>query len=184
MPQFDFKCLLKGELLQKVSSRYPDVEPESLELLTVLKQVGATLQSLGDQLLAEKGISEGRFYILVFLELEELQGHDDPHPSTIADNIGVTRATVTGLLDGLERDGLVERRHNTLDRRALTICLTAKGREVLDSFVPIQTREFRALFSPLDADEKRTLIRLLSKLEPTPGALQVDASAGAAGPGA
>lgn len=166
MTEFDIKCLLKGELLNRVTRRYPDMDPDTLELMTQLKQVSATIESINNRLLAEKGLSEGRFYILAFLMMEELQEHDDPHPSTIADNLGVTRATITGLLDGLERDGLVQRQHNTIDRRALTICLTEKGRDLLDAVVPVQAREFNEVLAPLNREEKQTLARLLLKLDP------------------
>ena len=73
----------------------------------------------------------------------------DPSPSEIAEHIGVTRATITGLLDGLERDGFLERRQDSRDRRALTIHLTGKTHRFLDEYLPEQARRINALMADL-----------------------------------
>jgi DNA-binding MarR family transcriptional regulator len=43
----------------------------------------------------------------------------------------VTPATITGVLDGLERDGMVTRRRSDEDRRVVLVTLTDQGRELL-----------------------------------------------------
>jgi DNA-binding MarR family transcriptional regulator len=43
----------------------------------------------------------------------------------------VTPATITGMLDGLERDGMVHRRRSDEDRRVVLVALTDRGRELL-----------------------------------------------------
>jgi DNA-binding MarR family transcriptional regulator len=57
-------------------------------------------------------------------------------PSLLADKAGVTRATMTGLLDSLERTGLIERIPHRDDRRMLNVKLTAKGQQRLDEVMP------------------------------------------------
>jgi DNA-binding MarR family transcriptional regulator len=44
--------------------------------------------------------------------------------------VGLEPSTMTGLVDRMERDGLVERTPDPRDRRAQRICLTAEGRRV------------------------------------------------------
>ncbi|UUZ64604.1 hypothetical protein LP417_06450 [Polaromonas sp. P1-6] len=51
-------------------------------------------------------------------------------PNVLGERAGVTRVTVTGLLDGLERETMTERQADARDRRALRIRLTRKGRQV------------------------------------------------------
>src|SRR5688572_7998896 len=53
-------------------------------------------------LLAPFGLSEGRFVLLFVLDAAD----DGLAPNALAEQAGVTRATVTGLLDGLERESL------------------------------------------------------------------------------
>ena len=109
-------------------------------------------------------MTEGKFYVLVYLFEEELLGHDAPSPSAIADHIGVTRGTITGLLDGLERDGYVERSDDPRDRRALTIKINNKARTFLDAFLPTTTSRLER-FMPLTKEERLLVIELLAKLD-------------------
>ncbi|HSB38234.1 MAG TPA: SMC-Scp complex subunit ScpB [Gaiellaceae bacterium] len=49
----------------------------------------------------------------------------------LADAEGVRSATMTGIVNGLEQDGLVRRRPHGRDRRSVNIEATAAGRRVL-----------------------------------------------------
>ena len=69
-------------------------------------------------LLAPHGLSEGRFVLLFLLDAAP----DGLAPAVLAQQAGVSRATVTGLIDGLERKALVARQADASDRRALRIC--------------------------------------------------------------
>lgn len=65
----------------------------------------------------------------------------DPRATVCAERSGVTRATITGLLDGLEKDDLVERQHRKDDRRMLSIHLTQKRRVLCLVAIPIVKRD-------------------------------------------
>ncbi len=60
--------------------------------------------------------------------------HDGLTPSELAESLSVARATVSNLLKGLVRDGLVERVMSPEDARRVTIVPTHKGRTVLETF--------------------------------------------------
>ena len=64
------------------------------------------------------------------LVLGQLRDHGVMSPSELGDRLIVARATVTGLLDSLERRGLVTRTANPADRRGLLVDITPAGREV------------------------------------------------------
>lgn len=74
----------------------------------------------------------------------------------------VTKGNVTQLLDGMEGEGLLERRR---DGRTKRIYLTDKGRCRRTEVVAIQEDRIAADFDALDDDEMRTLIRLLRKVD-------------------
>jgi len=75
----------------------------------------------------------------------------------------VTKSNVTGLVDRLERQGLV-RRGGQSDRRATVAQLTAAGARLLAGAAPRHGERLAELTRCLTVREKRTLIRLLTKL--------------------
>jgi DNA-binding MarR family transcriptional regulator len=56
--------------------------------------------------------------------------------SDIAESIMVNVSTVTGIVDRLERKGLIERQRETTDRRVITIALTEKGTSLAENSPP------------------------------------------------
>jgi MarR family transcriptional regulator, 2-MHQ and catechol-resistance regulon repressor len=83
--------------------------------------------------------------------------------SEIGRTLVVTKANVTGLVDRLERQGLVTRSVQQ-DRRAITVRLTTAGADLLDRAAPRHSELLADLTGCLDDGEKRTLISLLTKL--------------------
>lgn len=158
------KMPLKGELLRKCSQRFPAADISTIEIITQLQSVGRAISALLNSDLAPYGLTEGKFYVLAYLFSEEMLGHDPPSPSTIADNLGVTRGTITGLLDGLEREDFLERCRHRSDRRALTIQMTDKGRHFMDTFVPASMNTKTKLI-PLRDTEKHNLSEQLSQID-------------------
>lgn len=75
----------------------------------------------------------------------------------------VTKSNVTGLVDRLERDGLAVRAKHS-DRRATLVRLTRAGDTLLRRAAPPHTTQQNPLAKGLTQREKRTLVRLLSKL--------------------
>ena len=111
-------------------------------------------------LLAPHGLSEGRFVLLFLLDAAA----DGLAPNTLAERAGVTRATVTGLLDGLEREELIARHADANDRRALCIRLTRKGKRVAKTVFEQHGRWIGSLFGNLSALERKQLAALLDKV--------------------
>jgi DNA-binding MarR family transcriptional regulator len=69
------------------------------------------------------------------LVLSILADSDSPlSPNKIADRLIISRASVTSLIDSLERRGFVQRQPHRTDRRMLLIELTIAGRKVADAF--------------------------------------------------
>lgn len=111
-------------------------------------------------LLAPHSLSEGRFVLLFLLDA----AREGLAPNALAEQAGVTRATVTGLLDGLEREALIERQADASDRRALHIRLTLKGKQVAKQVFDQHGRWIAGLFGNLSAPERQQLATLLDKV--------------------
>jgi DNA-binding MarR family transcriptional regulator len=74
------------------------------------------------------------------------------------------RTTISGVLDRLERHGLVVRKEDPADRRAYRIYLTERGRALEEELGNVSRRVNALISSHLEATERRELIRLLKKL--------------------
>jgi DNA-binding MarR family transcriptional regulator len=85
-------------------------------------------------------------------------------PAELADLTGVSRATMTGLIDTLERDGLVTRKPDPVDRRMMSVHLTPRGHQTLHEVLPGAFQNMAAMLAPLTESERKTLVRLLSKI--------------------
>jgi DNA-binding MarR family transcriptional regulator len=83
--------------------------------------------------------------------------------SRLADALSCDASNVTGLVDRLESQGLVERRPSADDRRVKAVNLTATGSRLRAQLLRRMTRRPLPL-SRLSADEQRTLVRILEKL--------------------
>lgn len=110
--------------------------------------------------LAPYGLSEGRFIVLFLLD----NAPDGLAPAALAEQAGVTRATITGLLDGLERDALIARHADPVDRRALCIRLTDKGKEIAAQVFMQHSTWIANLYANLSASEREQLTMLLNKV--------------------
>ncbi|MES2180980.1 MAG: MarR family transcriptional regulator [Pseudomonadota bacterium] len=76
----------------------------------------------------------------------------------LADKTGVTKATMTGFIDGLERDHLIERIADKIDRRKMLIKLTPAGQKKLDEVMPDYHAHVHDLMSHLSAVERAAML--------------------------
>jgi DNA-binding MarR family transcriptional regulator len=77
----------------------------------------------------------------------------------------VTGGNVTGLVDQLEAEGLVERFDDPDDRRAIRIRLTRAGSRWFTAMASEHEEWIAALFGELTASERATLYRLLARVK-------------------
>jgi DNA-binding MarR family transcriptional regulator len=77
---------------------------------------------------------------------------------------GLEPSTMTGLLDRMERDGLVERRPDPADRRVLKIFLTEAGAKARETVVRIVDETLTGIFLGIATDEIEALKKLMRKV--------------------
>ena len=84
--------------------------------------------------------------------------------STISQRRGIDAPTVTGIVSRMEQNGLVERRHDRIDRRVVRVYLTDEGREAYE-FLISAAEDFNAtLTRSMSEAEQRDLLLKLQRL--------------------
>ena len=106
--------------------------------------------------------------------LARLQLGGPARPSVLAAEFGVAPRTITELVDILERDGLVARKADPTDRRALLVTLTGQGEAALAVAGATRTRLMKQVFGALEADDRATMARLLQTLDDAMAPLSTD----------
>ncbi|KKI88974.1 hypothetical protein WQ54_28865 [Bacillus sp. SA1-12] len=105
-------------------------------------------------------LSNGKLKVLISI----LNNERPLNPSELANEARVTRSTMTGLLDGLEKDGFI-RRSILDDRRKTAIYLTEKGNSVLNTLMPLYKGHMTKIFSKTTEEEQQLLVNLLVKIK-------------------
>jgi DNA-binding MarR family transcriptional regulator len=126
-----------------------------------LRQLGSLISTELDRSVRRQGFSGAAFGVLQVLH--ESGGSAAPHE--ISDRLAVSRATVTGLLDGLERRRLVRRARHPGDRRMLRVEMTGRAQVLLAELLPEHNRAVGRIFAGLGAPEQQQLVTLLNRLQ-------------------
>jgi DNA-binding MarR family transcriptional regulator len=104
------------------------VDISAVEALASLRLAGRAIHLLQERWGARHGLTEGRLGVLF-----RLYRSGDMPLGELADDIVTTPRNVTGLVDHLERDGLVERVPDADDRRSVRARLTQAGKERIEA---------------------------------------------------
>ena len=165
MQRLVLKDLPRYECLVEASKQFPDLDPSACEAFMHLIRAGDEVSRVMDAHFSGHATTHGRF--LVMMLLLEKKGTDCPRPTTpaeLAELASVSRATITGLLDSLERDGYVRRQPDPADRRQMSVRLTPAGEQFMHALLPDHFRIISSLMSPLSEHERKTLVLLLNKI--------------------
>jgi DNA-binding MarR family transcriptional regulator len=158
---FLLRDLPKYECILHLSERYPQIDPRAVEAFLVLWRTATDTLGTLESCLQQHGMSQGKFTVLMILNRNPEQG---VNPSELADRAGVTRATMTGLLDGLEREKLITRQGDRIDRRRAVVRLSPQARQFLDGMLPSYYVRLHELMIDLSEEEKARLTQLLMKI--------------------
>ncbi|WP_424358197.1 MarR family winged helix-turn-helix transcriptional regulator [Methanocella sp. MCL-LM] len=83
----------------------------------------------------------------------------------IRDYLEVPNSTLTGMIDRLEKKGLIERTLSGRDRRSFGLKLTAKGQELRGEQHQIRLAGASGMLAALDSDEeRRAFVGMLNKI--------------------
>lgn len=97
--------------------------------------------------------------------LKLLESFADLSLSTLSERIRAQNSTVTGIVDRMEREGLVRRERSKADRRVVHIRLSEKGAKLAREIQVEPMEIFRSALLSLSPADLRDLLRILTRLQ-------------------
>ncbi len=144
------------------------------EAVASLSRAVGSLRCAGSQRLVRLGISMTHFHVLTLL-----RHHDAMPMSRLADVLGASMPSVTGIVDRMEERGLVERVRVPDDRRIVLVQPTQAGLDLVDEAELIGSDVFRRALARLKGRDLADLTRITNHLRDaveaemaTPGATE------------
>lgn len=147
--------------MRRHSEKYAEFHWPSVELLVNLIYTCDVIQTHMARKIETHGLSLGAFNALMILSRREGEGYP---MHELGELLLVSRANITGLVDCLERRGLVERVSPTEDRRVRLVRLTKAGQKLLESILPGHYSRVREMFQGVSNKDKAVLSKLLTTL--------------------
>ncbi|MBA2941207.1 MarR family transcriptional regulator [Paenibacillus sp. CGMCC 1.16610] len=118
------------------------------------------VQQLEEQLV-KYDLTLGRWCVLVALKSSERE----MVPSEISDDLAVTRANISNLLNALEKAGRIRRDFDPSNRRRILVSLTPEGHELIEQVWPVYEQTITEnVGNKLTLEEQHQLEKLLEKL--------------------
>jgi DNA-binding MarR family transcriptional regulator len=117
------------------------------------------MQRLLNRRMADQGASLARTKLLLFLDKRGAARAAD-----IAEFFDNAPRTVTEAIDGLERDGLVQRTPDARDRRVKQVSITEEGRRVIGETEPLRQELIESIFGVLSDDERKSLGAMMGRM--------------------
>ena len=133
-------------------------ETSITEVFELIDQTAKNLRRIQRLTIHESGLTPSQYQVL-----HTLWDRDEMPFKDLASACYCTRPTITGLIDGLERKGLVSRKPNPEDRRSLLAGLTDEGR-ALQRRTPSLEKTYAKCCVGLEPQEFRQLGLLLRRL--------------------
>lgn len=143
----------------KNAKKYGNREDEALGMWIKLARAYATFNRESVKDIRSYGLTQPQFGAL------ECLLHRGPMTiGELSRKMLVSGGNMTCVVDNLEKEGLVHRRHSDEDRRAVIVELTEKGKTMIGKIFPTHAKRIAEIADVLDSEEQATLAALLKKL--------------------
>ncbi|MDK2918670.1 MAG: MarR family transcriptional regulator, and catechol-resistance regulon repressor [Candidatus Petromonas sp.] len=148
--------------VKKLYESYDWVGEIANKTIIELQKTAEILTELHNDFFSRFDISSTKFNFLVIL----YTGYDEGMMlSEIGEQMLVTKANITGLVDRLEKQGYVKRKRDLFDRRKVIAMITDKGKSFTEKVIEEYKVWSKSIMTILEDDEKSQLIGLLKKIQ-------------------
>ncbi|KYG62030.1 MarR family winged helix-turn-helix transcriptional regulator [Bdellovibrio bacteriovorus] len=157
----------KEELRASASKIHDAVDSQALYANLLFMKVANDLENYLDSLLAPHNLSSGRFTLLILLG----DAPEGMMPSELSNRVGVTQATISGLINGLEKAELVKRELHEKDGRSFVIKITDKGQALVKEIFPQWAPKISTFWNQINNEELNSFSGILENMVKSTGVL-------------
>lgn len=140
-------------------------------LLVALRQINRAIDLQSKKLEKETGQTTPQLLLL-----KALAKDGRAKPSVIAKSVHLSHATVTSIVDRLEKSGMVSREKSENDGRSVDVVLTEKGRQCIENAPELLQEDFLRSLSKLEPWEQNLLISSVQRIAVMMDANRIDSA--------
>ena len=141
------------------------------DILIALRRITRAIDLYSKKLFRESGLTTPQLLVM-----QSVQRQGRAKPSAIAKDVLLSQATVTSIVDRLEKHNLVQRERVQKDRRVVEVVLTAQGSEKLSQAPELLQAGFLRAYRKLGEWERTQLIASLQRVAAMMDAEDLDAA--------
>ncbi len=141
------------------------------EILMALRRIVRAIDLHSRRLAQEFGLTGPQVVLL-----RELVRRDEMHVAELAKCVNLSHATVTDILNRLEKRGLVERTRSLVDRRRILVTPTLKAISLIEQSPPLLHEQFSERLGNLQHWELNQILSVLQRVALMMDAQEVEAS--------
>lgn len=141
------------------------------DILISIRRITRAIDLQSKQLLKQSGLTAPQLIVMNAIKAE-----GKVSPTIVARNVALSQATITSIIDRLEKADLVARERSEKDRRNINVYLTDKGNKKLEEAPELLQSGFLRQYRKLNDWEKSMLISSLQRIATMMDAEDIDAS--------
>jgi DNA-binding MarR family transcriptional regulator len=128
-------------------------------VMIALRKIIQAIDTNSKKLVKRVGLTGPQLVIL-----QEISNLGEVTAGEIAQAVSLSQATVTGILERMEKRGLLARRRSDRDKRRIMVRITQNGQQVLEEAPPLMQEAFVERFSSLQEWEQTMILSGLQRL--------------------
>ena len=141
------------------------------DIIISIRRITRAIDLQSKKLFKQSGLTAPQLVVM-----SEMRKAGKVSPTEIARNVALSQATITSIIDRLEKADLVRRERSDKDRRNILVCLTKKGTMKLEEAPEQLQAGFLREYRKLEDWEKSMLISSLQRIAAMMDAEDIDAS--------
>lgn len=130
------------------------------ETMASIIRTSSLLMRVAGRFFSRYVVTDVQFNILLILKEEK----DGLSQQALSERLTVTKSNIVGLIDRLEKSGLVKRHTHPEDRRTNFVVLTPEGKGILEKVEGDYDAEVDRIMGGLSQAEKKSMISATQKM--------------------